>query len=76
MTGSENICENISGTVPVLSEEEQDKLEKRMKLLLDEANQTFNRFFSNIDSLHRKIITLFQIFLVIISIEIVVITFL
>jgi hypothetical protein len=65
----------ISDVKDELSDEEQEELEKRMKILLDEANQISNRFFSNIDSLHRKIITLFQIFLVLTSIEIVVITY-
>ncbi len=75
MIESENLCEVITDTVPELSEEEHVKLETRMKYLIEESNQVFNRFSSNIDSLHRKIITLFQIFLVLISIEIVVITY-
>jgi len=75
MEVSEKQDEGISDTVPILSEEEHEKLEKRMKILVDESNQVFNRFLSNIDSLHRKTITLFQIFLVIISIEFVVITY-
>jgi hypothetical protein len=75
MEESEKQKEVISDTVLELSEEEHVNLEKRMKFLVDESNQVFNRFSSNIDSLHRKIVTLFQIFLVLISIEIVVITY-
>lgn len=75
MAESEDLNEVISDTVLELSDEDHENLEKRMKLLLDESNQVINRFFSNIDSLHRKIITLFQILLVLISIEIVVITY-
>lgn len=75
MAESEDLSEVISDTTFALTEEERDKLEKRMKTLLDEVNQVFNRFISNIDSLHRKVITLFQIFLVLISIEVVVITY-
>jgi len=75
MAESENLNEVISDTESELSEEEREKLEKRMKILIDEANQVFNRSISNIDSLHRKAITLFQIFLVLISIEVVVITY-
>ncbi len=71
----ENPSGSISDTEPELSDEDRENLKKRMKILLDESNQVTNRFFSNIDSLHRKIITLFQILLVLISIEIVVITY-
>lgn len=75
MAESEKLSEEIQETAPALSEDVRLELEKRMKLLVDEANQVFNRSLSNIDSLHRKIITIFQIFLVLISIEVVVITY-
>ncbi|MFA5269587.1 MAG: hypothetical protein WC379_16600 [Methanoregula sp.] len=58
-----------------MTDDERAELEKRTKILVDEANQVYNRFFSNIDALHKKIITLFQIFLVLISIESVIIVF-
>jgi hypothetical protein len=74
MDKSKNICEETDRESK-LSEEDKINLEKRMKSLLDESNQVFNRFSSNIDSLHRKIIMLFQVFLVLISVEIVVITY-
>lgn len=72
---SEKQDEVISASVPIFSEEENEKLEKRMKILIDEANLVFNRSISNIDSLRRSILTLFQILLVLISIEVVVITY-
>jgi hypothetical protein len=65
--------ESPSENTMELTDEEKANLEKRAKLLVDEANDAFNRFISNFDSLNNKISSLFQIFLVLISIEIVVI---
>jgi hypothetical protein len=75
MTDSENSTVAPQEQNEELSVEEKLELEKRMKILIDQANQVFNRSITNIDSLHRKIITHFQIFLVLISIEVVVITY-
>jgi hypothetical protein len=51
------------------AEESAEKLEHRTKIFVDEANQVFIRFLSDFDSLTKKIVTHFQIFLVLISIE-------
>lgn len=55
-----------------LTDEERANLEKRTKILVDEANEAFNHFLSSIDSLNNKVSSLFQIFLVLISIEVVI----
>jgi hypothetical protein len=71
MDGNKNLT-NISNES---TEKDQISLENRTKILVDEACQVFNRFLSNVDSLVKKIISLFQMFLVLISIEIAIITF-
>jgi hypothetical protein len=49
--------------------------DERTKILLDEANISFDRFISNIDKINSKILALFQIFLVIVTIQITLIGF-
>jgi ABC-type multidrug transport system permease subunit len=53
----------------IMIEETPQELEHRTKTLVDESNQVFNRFLSEFDSLIKKIIAIFQIFLVLISIQ-------
>ena len=49
--------------------------DERTRILLEEANISFDRFISNIDKINSKIIALFQIFLVIVTIQITLIGF-
>jgi hypothetical protein len=65
---------NISENKVKLTDEERANLECRTKILVDEAKEAFNHFLSSIDSLNNRISTLFQIFLVLISIEVVIFT--
>jgi hypothetical protein len=67
--------QSYSPDIAERTEEERKDLENRMKILVDESNQVFNRFLMNFDAIHKKLTALFQIFLVLISIEIVVITY-
>lgn len=69
-----DIPKNEVNNVTELTKEERVNLENRAKILVDEANEAFNHFLSSIDSLNNKISSLFQIFLVIISIEVVILT--
>ena len=63
---------NLPENSVTLTDDERAKLEQRAKILVDEANEAFNHFLSSIDTLNDRVSTLFQIFLVLISIEVVI----
>ena len=52
-----------------------DDLFERTKLLLEESNILFDRYITNIDQLNSKILALFQIFLVIITLQLTILGF-
>jgi ABC-type multidrug transport system fused ATPase/permease subunit len=52
-----------------------DPLFERSKLLLEESNILFDRYMANIDQINSKILALFQIFLVIVTLQLTIIGF-
>ena len=62
------ITEDLTGSVT-------DDYDERTKIILEEANIVFDRFISNIDKINSKILASFQIFLVIVTIQIALIGF-
>jgi hypothetical protein len=52
-----------------------EQLFERTKLLLEESNILFDRYIANIDQINSKILALFQIFLVIVTIQLTIIGF-
>lgn len=53
-----------------LSDEEKQDLYERTHLILEEARSQFDRFHSNVNSINTKIVSLFQIFLVVVTIQV------
>jgi hypothetical protein len=60
-----------------VTDESDDNVEtnERSQILLDAANISFERFLSNIDKINTKILSMFQIFLVIVTIQITLVGF-
>lgn len=58
-----------------LSDVEKEDLYERTSIILEEARSQFDRFHSNINSLNSKIVSLFQIFLVVLTVQVTIFLF-